>query len=565
MVKPGRGMVVAPQPYAVEEGVRVLQGGGNAFDAAIATAFAQMVVDPQMCGVGGFGCLTLYRADRDEATVIDFNATAGATATPNMWADRIVDEAWSGYGWLLKGHVNDIGYGAIATPGTVAGLAELHRRHASLPWADLLQPAIRLAREGWLLGPELSRGWLSQTNNAVPGALNRIQYSAEGRRIYLTPDGSVPPIGTRLRNPEYAAVLAQIAVGGPEVFYTGDLAKKIVDDIGAHGGTVTLDDLRDYRPRLSDPVTGSYLGYDLATNPAPGGGPTVLGILNILEGYDVAAMGPQSEDYVYTLARAQAAAMADRQELVGDPRFVEVPTAMLVSKERAAEWRTRLDAGERVTVPRYHPDSPTTTNVSVSDRHGNCIALTHTLGSSNGTITPGLGFMYNNAMNCFDPRPGTVNSITPGKGRITGICPTIAFRSGEPALVLGAPGGTRIMTGVQQVIVNVLAFGMSAVEAVSAPRVDCQSDILDGESRIPSWVRKAAAERAGLKFWPNPAPYGNFALVQAITLDTATGAVAGGADPRSGGAAMADDMGIATPDAASPPDTTQERAFQSPF
>ena len=173
-MKPTRGMVVAPQPYAVEEGVKILQRGGNAFDAAIATAFVQMVVDPQMCGVAGFGCMTLYDAGRDEAQVIDFNANAGARATPEMWADRIVDEAWSGYGWILKGQVNDIGYGAIATPGTVAGLAELHRRHATQPWADLIQPAIRIARDGYLLGPELLRGWLQQVHHAVPGQQDRI-------------------------------------------------------------------------------------------------------------------------------------------------------------------------------------------------------------------------------------------------------------------------------------------------------------------------------------------------------------------------------------------------------
>ncbi len=563
-MRPTRGMVVAPQPYAVEEGVKVLHRGGNAFDAAIATAFVQMVVDPQMCGVAGFGCMTLYDAGRDEAQVIDFNATAGARATPEMWADRIVDEAWSGYGWILKDQVNDIGYGAIATPGTVAGLAELHRRHATLPWADLLQPAIRYARDGYLIGPELLRGWLQQVHRAVPGQQDRIGYSAEGRRIYLTVDGSVPQLGARIRNPEYAATLERIAAGGPEAFYTGELAERMVADIAAHGGTVTVEDLRAYQPRVSAPVRGSYLGYDLATNPAPGGGPTVIGILNILEGYDLRAMGFGSVDHVYTVARAQAAAMADRQALVGDPAFVDVPTDRLIAKERAAEWRGRLDAGERVTVPRYHPDSPTTTNVSVCDRDGNCIALTHTLGSSNGTITPGLGFMYNNAMNCFDPRPGRVNSIAPGKGRITGICPTIAFKNDAPALVLGAPGGTRIMTGVQQVIVNVLAYRMSAVEAVSAPRVDCQSDILDGEARIPSFIRRAAAERAGLTYVPNPAPYGNFALVQAITIDAESGAVAGGADPRSGGAAMGDDFGGILPgDTAS--DGAKAAPFQSPF
>ncbi len=540
-MKPKRGMVVAPQPWAVEQGARVLKVGGNAFDAAIATAFTQMVVDFQNCSVAGFGCLTLYDAARDETVVIDFNATAGSRTTPEMWQNIVVDEVFTGYGWKLQGGVNEIGYGAIATPGTLAGLWELHRRYATLPWADLITPAIRTAREGWLVSPELARGMAQQRYDLLPAAgPNRLSFSLEGRRIYLKADGTTYRQMERLRNPDYANTLELIAAGGAEAFYTGTMAVQIAADIEAGGGTVTLDDLRDYRVRTYAPVRGSYLGYELHTNDAPGGGPTVLGTLNILETYDLPKMGHSSEEYVYTMTRAQIAAMIDRAETVGDPRFIAVPTDMLVGKERARQWRAKLDTGERYIVPHHHPDSPTTTNVSVTDRAGNMIALTHTLGSSNGTITPGLGFMYNNAMNCFDPRPGLVNSIAPGKGRITGIVPTVGFEEGEPCLAIGAPGGTRIMTGVLQGIVNLLAFGMSAVEAVSAPRVDCQSDTLDGESRIPSWVMQAAAERAGLKLVPNSAPYGNFALVQAIRLFPQTGATDGGADPRSGGAAMTD-------------------------
>ena len=533
------GMVVAPQPPAVEVGARVLKSGGNAFDAAIATAFAQMVTDPQMCGIGGFGCLTLYDATRDAAHVIDFNATAGKAATPTQWANRIVDEQWDGYGWILEGNVNDIGYGAIATPGTVAGLAELHRRFATRPWATLLQPAIEIARNGFLVSPELARRWTAPTANFLPGTGARISFNEESQRIYLKADGRPYGLGERFRNPDYAATLEILAELGPEEFYTGKLARRMADDLEANGSTVTFDDLRSYRPRSYDPLIGRYLDRTIATTNPPGGGVTLLEMLNILERYDLAQLGHNTEDYVFTMARAQIAAMIDRAEHVGDPSFVDVPVAMLASKERASEWRARIDSDERLTVPRYHPDAPTTTHVSVVDTAGNCVALTHTLGASSGVINPGLGFMYNNAMNCFDPRPGMVNSIAPGKGRITGIAPTIAFAGDRPTVVLGAPGGTRIMTGILQALVNILAFDMSAVEAVSAPRLDCQSDTLDGEARIPSWILAAAAERAGLKVWPNPAPYGSFALVQAIVIDPRTNTVMGGADPRSGGAVMA--------------------------
>jgi len=533
------GMVVASQPAAVEVGARVLRAGGNAFDAAIATAFAQMVVDPQMCGIGGFGCLTKYDATRDDVTVIDFNAKAGQNATPDQWESSIVDEIWTGYGWALSDRANDLGYGAIGTPGTVAGLAELHRTSATLHWAELLQPAIDLARNGFLVSPELATLWNTPDTGDLVGIRTRIRFNDESRRLYLK-GGTEPYIpGDLFRNPEYAATLERLATLGPEEFYTGDLARQVADDLARNGSTITLDDLRDYRPTTLAPVAGTYHEHDIRTNHAPGGGPSIVEILNILEGYDLPTLGHNTEDYVYTVARAQIAAMIDRAECVGDPAFVDVPIDLLTSKARADDWRDRLATGERFIAPRYHPDGKTTTNVSVIDSKGNCIALTHTLGASSGAVTPGLGFMYNNAMNCFDPRPGHVNSIEPGKGRITGIAPTITFTEDKPAIVLGAPGGTRIMTGIFNTLVNVIAFGMSAVEAVSAPRFDCQSDTLDGESRIPSWVLQGAADRAGLKRWVNPAPYGHFALVQAIVVDQATGNVAGGADPRSGGAAMA--------------------------
>ncbi len=543
MGKLENGIVVAPQPAAVEVGAQVLKAGGNAFDAAIATAFAQMIVDPQKCGLGGFGSLTLYHAASETTLTIDFNAQAGEESREDQWVDAIIGEKATGYGWTLKGHVNEIGYGAIATPGTVAGLAELQRRYASWSWHDLIQPAIRLARDGFRVTPELARDWGMPALPPMLGPMVRLGFNQESSRIYLKGDRDgwqTYLTGERFRNPDYADTLARLADHGPADFYSGELASRMAEDLSANGSTITLADLQSYEPVVRPPIASSYLDYDVVTNQPPGGGVTVLEMLNILEGYDLPAIGHSTEEYVYTMARAQVAAMIDRGDHVADDKFTDVPIGLLTSKDRAAEWRDKLASGDRYVVPRFHPDVPSTTNVTAVDRSGNCIALTHTLGSASGVITPGLGFMYNNAMNCFDPRPGQINSIAPGKARITGIAPTIAFRDGSPAIVLGAPGGTRIMTGVLQVIVNVLAFGMSAVEAVSAPRVDCQSDLLDAEARIPSWVVKAAAERAGLRPSLNPAPYGNFSLVQLAVIDQGSRVVTGAGDPRKGGAAMTD-------------------------
>jgi gamma-glutamyltranspeptidase/glutathione hydrolase len=482
--------------------------------------------------------MTVFDAKRDTCVVIDFNARAGRNATPDQWENAIVDEIWTGYGWVLDGRSNDIGYGAIGTPGTLAGLASLHRDFASMAWADLLQPAIDLAQHGFLVSPELAQMSNSPDVGDSAGIRTRLFYNEESRRLYLNEQGEPYGAGQTFRNPDYAATLERIATLGAQEFYTGALAREIADDLARNGSTITLEDLESYEPVKLEPVEGSYRGHDIRTNHAPGGGPSIIEMLNILEDDDLPGMGHNSEDYVYTVARAQIAAMIDRAECVGDPRFVDVPTERLISKCHAADWRTRLATGETIVAPRYQPDGKTTTHLSVIDKHRNSIALTHTLGASSGVVTPGLGFMYNNAMNCFDPRPGLVNSIEPGKGRITGIAPTITFQNDTPAIILGAPGGTRIMTGIFHVLVNSIAFGMSAVEAVSAPRFDCQSDILDGEARIPSWVMQGAADRAGLKRWVNPAPWGNFAYVQAIHVDQTTGRVTGGADPRGGGAAM---------------------------
>lgn len=536
MARAGQGMVVAPQAPAVEEGARALQRGGNATDAAVTAAFVQMVVDPQMCGIGGFGCLHAYSAERDAAEIIDFNGRAGAKCTPEMWQDLVIEEYWNRYGYRLEGYVNDVGYGAITTPGTVAGLAEALDRHGTISWADAIAPAIRYARDGFLVPPELWRRWAHPGLPNRPTPQQRLGFNEAARRLYFTPDGNVHPPGARFRNPDYAATLEGLAAGGPEEFYLGETARRMAEDLERGGAFVTAADLAEYRPRSYEPLATDYRGYTVTSNP-PAGGVTVLEILNILEHEDLSALGLNSLPYIDVVARAMQAAFADRVAEVGDPEWADVPTADLIGKPRARAWHERIARGEPIEVPRFVREGPHTTHVSVVDGRGNCVALTHSLGSANGVVTPGLGFMYNNLMNCFDPIPGNVNSIAPGKSRVTGMAPTIVYRAGRPALVLGAPGGTRIITGVLQVILNVLDHGLTATEAVSAPRFDAQGPILDCEARIPGWTKEALGER-GFTIHPNPAPYGNFALVQAIALDHERGRLDGGADPRSGGAVM---------------------------
>jgi len=529
------GMVVAPQIPAVESGVGVLRSGGNAIDAAVTAAFVQMVVDPQMCGIGGFGAATVRTADGTEIC-IDFNGTAGSKATPAMWQDIVIEQDWTGYGYHLKGQVNDIGYGSIMTPGTVAGMAELLERFGTISWQDALRDAIRISDEGYVVTPELWRLWNTPGYGLHIAFGERIRATEASRAIYTKADGSGYIPSERLMNPDHTRTLQRLAEGGPREFYEGALARELAADLTDNGSYVTAEDLANYTVHVSEPIRISYRGQTVLTNPPAGGGICMAETLKIVEHEDIAALGLNSVEYIDLVGHAMKAAYADWYGHVADPRFHDVPVDMLLSDERAGEWYAKIKAGEQFSVPRY-PEAPTTTNVTVVDDAGNAIALTHSLGASSGVVSPGYGFTWNNIMNAANPQPGLPNSIAPGKARITGMCPTIVLRDGELVLALGAPGGTRIITGVLQVLLNVLDHGLSPVEAVSAPRFDCQGDLLDCESRIPTWVKSELAER-GFQIVPNPAPYGNFALVQAVTRDPATGTLRGGADPRSGGAAM---------------------------
>lgn len=530
-----RGMVVAPQPLAVEAGVEALRRGGNAFDAAVTGAFVQMIVDPQMCGVAGFGVANLRTAS-GEHRIIDFNGTAGSRVSSDMWREILIEQDWTGYGYHLKGAVNDVGYQSIMTPGTVAGMAAVLERFGSVPWKTALQPAISVAENGFQISPQLWRTWNLPAPAGRVAMKDRLAATPGSRALYFRNETETLRPGERFTNPDYGAVLRRLADAGPDDFYRGELAGRMAEDLQANGGFVTAEDLSAYRVRLYDPLTTEYRGYTVFTNPPSGGGICVAEILNIIEHEAIAPLGLNSTAYIDLVGHAMKASFHDWYSYVADPEFVEVPVDWLLSSERAGEWYGKIKRSEAFTVPVYS-ESPTTTNITVVDADGNCAVITHSLGSSSGVVTPGLGFTYNNIMNAANPVPGEPNSIAPRKNRITGMCPTVVFRGDEPVLALGAPGGTRIITGVLQVILNVLDHGLSPVEAVSAPRFDCQSEILDCEARIPSWVRSELADR-GFSINANPASFGNFALVQAITRDPLTGVLAGGSDPRGGGAVM---------------------------
>ena len=536
-----KGMVVTPQPRAAEVGIEVLRAGGNAVDAAVAAAFVQGVTDPLNCGIGGLGWMTVYMAGPREDTYLDFCARVGSLAKADMWVDDVLGASPDGGGYILRGDVNELGYQSIGVPGAVAGLHEALSRWGTLDWEQVLRPAISLAREGYVVPRELADEWRVVYPEGRPDALARFTNTPDSAAIY-TKDGKTLSGGDLLVNADLADSLEAIATGGSGVFYRGEIASRLVGDWEANGGSITAEDLAGYRPKAQQPLRDMYRGYGVSTVPAPAGGPTLISVLNVLEGYDLASMGHNSAEYLRVLSQALKAGFADRARHVGDPAFVDVPTDMLVSKEHAASWRDRIDSDEPFEVGFDRSGrNGGTTHVSVVDDLRNCVSLTHTNGLCSGVVTPGLGFLQNNYMIAFDPMPGGPNSIAPGKMRITGSSPCLLFRDGEPFMVLGAPGGTFIIGAVLQTILNVVEFGMTALEAVSAPRIDCQGDLVYLEGRIPQSVCGELAGM-GLTVWRDSASYGAYptsaARVHAIVLDGPAGGIKGGADPRGYGVAL---------------------------
>jgi gamma-glutamyltranspeptidase/glutathione hydrolase len=530
------GMVSAAQPEAVEAGLEALKAGGNAVDAAVATALVQTAVDPQMCGIAGFGSLHVYNPRQRVHACLDFHGRAPLQVTPTMWEDLLIGEAEDGFGFFLKGRVNEIGYGAITTPMTLRGLEDALKRYGTMKLADLIQPAIEYCEQGFMVRPHVAAYWSQvPTEGRAPHADFLTKLPAT-RKIYAKPDGRLYGVGEVLKNPDMGRTYRRIARDGVEDFYSGSIAGEIVSDMQAHGGLITPEDLKSVKPEENEPLWATYRGHRLATNRPPGGGVMLIEMLNILEHFDLKAMGHNSPDYIAAVAEAMKIATVDKDAKVGDPRFVDVPLAELTSKNYATKLAERIKSGVKTSVPRLKTaaENPNTTHVTVVDEHGTCASLTHTLGTPSGVVTDGLGFMYNGAMGVFDPRPGRPGSLAPGKSRFTSMAPSIVFRDDKPFLVLGAPGGTYIAMGILQVILNVVEFGMSALEAVSAARFCATSDTIQLTNRIlRSTEHELVARGYPVRRWPVNF---HFAGVHAVRI--VDGRLDGGADPGRDGMAM---------------------------
>ena len=530
------GVLVCPQPEAVNAGKIMLDQGGNAIDAAIATAFAQGVADPIMTSVGGNGTMQVYHAESGQHIVIDFYGKAPLSATPDMWTDKVIGRLRADF-WELEGHINQVGYLAVTTPGTVLALHEVSQRYGKLPWNELLQPAIELAAKGFIVPAELSETMSRPDKDGLSGVATIMQAVPAAKKVFTT-NGTPLQTGDLFQMKDYSETLKIIAKQGPDVIYKGgEIGQTIIDDFKKNGGLLTEKDFESYQLSIYDPVRGNYRGYEICGNGPPGSGMQIIETLNILEDLNLQDVPFGSPEYSYMMAMAQRAGFVDRDKYLGDPDFQDVPVEQLLSKEHANSWAERIRNEEIFDVQGTAvPESKETTTVSAMDSDGNAIAITHTLGSPcSGVVVEGLGFIFNNSMHVFQPYTGHPNSLAPGKSRTTGMSPTIVLQDNKPVFVTSAPGAVKILTGNLNAIVNFIDYGMTSTEAVSAPRIHSEGVWVDVETRLYYQVHNYL-EGKGLKTLKSEKSYDPFfSLVHAVSRDPETNALSGGADPRGRG------------------------------
>ena len=531
------GMVVAQEKIAAQIGADVLKHGGNAVDAAVATGFAMAVTYPRAGNIGGGGFMVIHSQDRHEDVAIDYRETAPAATTPEIFlgADGKPD--------IAKSRDSALG---IGVPATVAGLAVALDKYGSgkFTLADLLKPAIALAKDGTDITDDLA--------DTLPDWHRRLARWPSSAKIFSRADGTSLREGDRLVQTDLAATLSAIAEQGPRGFYEGPVAEKLVKAIGDAGGTMTLDDLKSYQPVIRAPVRGTYRGYDIIAMPAPSsGGIVLLETLNMLEGFPMPDMKQGSASSLHVMIEAMKRAYADRARYLGDPAFVKAPIATLIGKDYAARQRASIDLDHATpwtdalsaTPPR---EGDNTTHFSIVDSGGNAVSNTYTLNYSYGVglVAEGTGVLLNNELDDFTAAPGASNAYGlvgfeanlpgPGKRPLSSMSPTIVLKDGKPVLVTGSPGGSRIISAVLQVIVDVLDYRMDVAAAVAAPRVHHQwlPDEVRAERGFPDETLAALRAKGHRVVEP-------LALTSANSIAVTEKGLLGAPDPRTRGAEAA--------------------------
>jgi gamma-glutamyltranspeptidase/glutathione hydrolase len=472
-VEASHGVVVTSQRLASEAGADMFRAGGNAVDAAVAAAYAEAVVNPCCGNIGGGGFIVLHLVGSGDHS-INFRETAPAAATANMYLD--------GAGNVVRG-ASLSGYKAVGTPGTVMGLDSALRKYGKLPRAKVMEPAIRLARDGFLL----ARG----DTDILDFATDIFRKEPGLARVFLRTDGSRLEPGDRLMQTDLANTLEDIAKGGSDAFYKGRIPKEVEAASRAGDGLLTAADFAAYAVTEDEPLSCTYRGATILSAPPPSsGGVTMCEILNVLEGYDMRGLGFHSAESVHLMVEAMRYAYKDRNNVLGDPAFTHNPVDELLSPAHAASIRAQIEPARATpsqeSVSATSHEKPETTHISVLDSDGNAVSLTYTINGlfGAGVVAGDTGFFLNDEMDDFTVKPGVpnlfglvqgqANAIAPGKRPLSSMAPTIVLRDGKVMLALGSPGGPRIITITLETLMNVLDYGMEPQEAVDAPRIHHQ-------------------------------------------------------------------------------------------
>lgn len=530
-------MVSVQEAVAAEVGLQVLKDGGNAVDAGVAVALALAVTLPRAGNLGGGGFMMVHDAETGETRAIDYREMAPASATRDMYldADGNADSTLSRFHGL-----------AVGVPGTVAGMQLALETYGTMTLEQAAAPAIRLAEEGILVTADLA--------DSLKALEKRLKSWPASAAIFYKEDGSFYEPGDVLKQPDLAATLKTIAAGGPDGFYKGEVAEKIAASVQEAGGSMTVEDLANYRAVIRAPVTGTYRGHEIVSMPPPSSGGThIIQILNVMEGYPIGFLGHNSSDTIHLMAEAMKRAYADRSEYLGDPDFVEVPVAALTSKDYATKIRKGISLNRATPSATIKPgnlapyESDQTTHFSIVDKDGNAVSNTYTLNFSygSGMTAAGTGVLLNNEMDDFSAKPGVpnaygliggeANAVEPRKRPLSSMSPTIVLKDGKPYLVTGSPGGSRIITTTLQVISNMIDHGMNVAEATHAARIHHQwlPDEIRVEQGGLSHDTVAALEAKGHTI----AVKSVMGSTQSIHVDADKGLLLGASDPRRTGSA----------------------------